>query len=40
VLRIELFGGVRVHRSDRLITRFPTQKAGALVGYLAFHQTE
>jgi DNA-binding SARP family transcriptional activator len=37
-VRIELSGGLRVHREGRVIARFPTHKAGALLGYLAFHR--
>ena len=36
-LRIELFGGLRAIVGDREITRFRTQKTGALLAYLAFH---
>ena len=35
--RIELLGRLRVTRGDREITRFSTQKTGALLGYLAYH---
>jgi DNA-binding SARP family transcriptional activator len=35
--RIELFGGLRATRGDRVITRFRTQKTGALLAYLAYH---
>src|SRR5579871_5165110 len=35
--QIELLGGLRVRRAESLITRFRTQKAGALLGYLAYH---
>ncbi len=35
--RITLFGGLRVEQGDRVITRFRTQKAGALLAYLAYH---
>src|SRR2546423_944665 len=31
--RIELFGGLRILAGDRVITRFQTQKTGALRGY-------
>ena len=35
--RIELFGGLRVRSGDREISRFRSQKTGALLGYLARH---
>jgi len=35
--RIELLGRLRVTQGDRQITRFRTQKTGALLGYLAYH---
>ncbi len=35
--RIELLGRLRVQQGDREITRFRTQKTGALLGYLAYH---
>lgn len=35
--RIELFGGLRVIHGDRTISRFQTQKTGALLAYLAMH---
>ncbi len=35
--RIELFGGLRVRHGERLISRFRTQKVGALLAYLAYH---
>ncbi len=35
--RIELFGGLRAHQAGRCITRFQTQKTGALLAYLAYH---
>ncbi len=35
VCRIELFGGLRLVRGDEVTTRFPTQKAGLLLAYLA-----
>ena len=35
--RIELFGGLRVQGGDRVISRFPTQKTGALLAYLGYH---
>ena len=36
--RIELFGGLRVMRKDEVITRFRTQKTGALLAYLACYR--
>jgi predicted ATPase/DNA-binding SARP family transcriptional activator len=35
VCRIELLGALRVHCAEREITRFRTQRTGALLGYLA-----
>ena len=35
--RIELFGGLRALQGERVITRFQTQKTGALLAYLAYH---
>src|SRR5262245_14392966 len=35
--RIELLGELRVQHADRVITRFPTQKAGVLLAYLAYY---
>ena len=35
--RIELFGGLRAQRGDKIIERFSTQKAGALLAYLAYY---
>lgn len=35
---IQLFGGLRIQQSERLITRFRTQKTGALLAYLAYHR--
>jgi predicted ATPase/DNA-binding SARP family transcriptional activator len=35
--RIELLGGLRATRDDRVIARFQTQKTGALLAYLAYH---
>ena len=35
--RIELLGGLRVRLAGRLITRFRTQKTGALLAYLAYY---
>jgi len=34
---IELLGGLRVRQGNRVITRFRTQKTGALLAYLALH---
>src|SRR5262245_48049647 len=34
--RIELLGGLRATRGDRVVTRFQRQKAGALLAYLAY----
>jgi DNA-binding SARP family transcriptional activator len=36
--QIYLLGGLQVERNDRTITRFRTQKAGALLAYLAYHR--
>src|SRR5437016_8761973 len=35
--RIELLGGLRATRDDRVVTRFQTQKTGALLAYLAYY---
>src|SRR5262249_23396228 len=35
--RIEMLGGFRAVEGDRVLTRFRTQKTGALLAYLAFH---
>ncbi len=35
--RITMLGSLRVRIGDRWVTRFHTQKAGALLAYLAFH---
>ncbi len=35
--RIELFGGLRVIRGDRVITRFRTQATASVLAYLAYH---
>src|SRR5437868_13888500 len=35
--RITLLGGLSVGRGGRVITRFNTQKTGALLAYLAFY---
>jgi predicted ATPase/DNA-binding SARP family transcriptional activator len=34
--RIDLLGGLRVQEGARILTRFPKQKAGALLAYLAY----
>ena len=34
---VQLLGELRVQQGDRAITRFRTQKAGALLAYLAYH---
>src|SRR5713226_2894687 len=36
--RIEMMGGLRVQREGRVITRFRTRTAGALLADLAFHR--
>src|SRR5258708_7059559 len=36
--KVELLGGLRLERDGRLITRFRTRKAAALLAYLAFHR--
>jgi predicted ATPase/DNA-binding SARP family transcriptional activator len=36
--RIELLGGLRINGGDRIITRFRTQKTGALLAYLAYYR--
>ncbi len=36
VIRIELFGGLRVRLEDRVITRFSTRKTAALLAHLAY----
>jgi predicted ATPase/DNA-binding SARP family transcriptional activator len=36
LLKIEMFGGMRVQIEERDISRFPTQKAVALLAYLAY----
>lgn len=36
--RIQLFGGLRAERGGNAISRFRTQKMGALLAYLAFHR--
>src|SRR5262249_20176613 len=35
--RIELFGALRAQRAGQNILRFRTQKAGSLLGYMAFY---
>ncbi len=35
--RVEMLGGLRVVQSDRTISRFQTQKTGALLAYLALN---
>jgi DNA-binding SARP family transcriptional activator len=35
--RIELLGGLRAVRGDRVVTHFQTQQTGALLAYLAFY---
>src|SRR5437588_11925454 len=35
--RIELLGELRVLQGDRVVTRFRTEKTGALLGYLAYY---
>jgi DNA-binding SARP family transcriptional activator len=35
--RIEMFGGLCARRGEQVITRFRTQKTGALLAYLAYH---
>jgi predicted ATPase/DNA-binding SARP family transcriptional activator len=37
-VRIELLGGLRVLVGERTVTRFRTQKTGAVLAYLAFHR--
>src|SRR5207237_1346221 len=34
--RIELLGGLRVRRGDRVVTQFETRKTAALLAYLAY----
>jgi hypothetical protein len=38
--RMELLGRLRVTQGEREVTRFRTQKTGALLGYLAYHLHE
>ena len=38
--RIEMLGGLTVVQGDRKITRFQTQKTGALLAYLALHPSK
>jgi hypothetical protein len=35
--RIELLGWLRATHRDRVVSRFQTQKTGALLGFLAYH---
>src|ERR1051325_5239167 len=35
--RIQLFDGLRAEGEGRVVTRFPTQKTGVLLAYLAYH---
>src|SRR5437868_5036616 len=35
--RIELLGGLRASHPGRAVTRFRTQRTGALLAYLAYH---
>lgn len=35
--RIQLFGSLRAHQGEETLSRFRTQKTGALLGYLALH---
>src|SRR5438128_1944605 len=35
--RITLLGGLRAERGSQVVTRFRTQKTGALLAYLAYH---
>jgi two-component SAPR family response regulator len=35
--RIRLFGGLRAEHAERVVTRFETEKTGALLAYLAYH---
>jgi DNA-binding SARP family transcriptional activator len=36
--KVELLGGLRIQQADRIITRFRTQKTGALLAYLAYYR--
>src|SRR5947209_20527988 len=38
--RIELFGQLRVLQGERIVTRFRTHKAAALLSYLALHRDQ
>ena len=38
--RIELLGGLRLHQGNQVITRFRSQKTGALLAYLAFYRQQ
>jgi DNA-binding SARP family transcriptional activator len=35
--RIEMLGGLRAVQGDHVLTRFRTQKTGALLAYLAYY---
>ena len=37
---IQLLGGLRVRQGERIVTRFRTQKTGALLAYLAYHRQQ
>ena len=37
---IQLFGGLRLSHQERVVTRFRTQKTGALLAYLAYHRQQ
>jgi len=36
--RVEMLGGLRVRRSEQVLTRFRTQKTAGLLAYLAFYR--
>jgi DNA-binding SARP family transcriptional activator len=38
--QIQLFGGLREEQGERSITRFRTQKAAALLAYLAYYRKQ
>jgi len=38
--RIELFGGLRAIKGDRVVSRFLTRKTGSLLAYLAYHSRQ
>lgn len=38
IVRIEMFGGLRVHVGGKTVERFATQKAAGLLAYLAHHR--